>query len=84
MPIHVVLCDDVYGGTFRLLDKVFKQLNIAFTMVDMTDLAATERAITPQTRLFWIETPTNPMLKIIDIEPVAAIARKRCTPRHQP
>ena len=59
---HVVLCDDVYGGTFRLLDKVFKQLNISFTMVDMTDLTKVEGAFTQATRLLWLETPTNPCL----------------------
>jgi cystathionine gamma-lyase len=74
---HVVLCDDVYGGTFRLLDKVFKQLNIAFTMVDMTDLAKTEAAFTPATKLMWLETPTNPMLKVLDIAKLAAIGKKR-------
>ncbi len=72
---HVVLCDDVYGGTFRSLDKVFKQFGIAYTRVDMTDLAATEAAFTSKTRLCWIETPTNPLLKIIDIEAVARVAK---------
>jgi len=74
---HVLLCDDVYGGTFRLIDKVHKHHGITFTRVDMTDLAATERAMTPATRLVWIETPTNPMLKIVDIAAVAALAKKR-------
>lgn len=73
---HVVLCDDVYGGTFRLLDKVFKQLSISFTMVDMTDLARTEAAFTPATRLLWLETPTNPMLKVLDIAALAAIGKE--------
>lgn len=74
---HVVLCDDVYGGTFRLIDKVFKHHGITYTRVDMTDLAATEKAFTPQTKLAWIETPTNPMLKIIDIAAVASLAKRR-------
>lgn len=74
---HVVLCDDVYGGTFRLYDKVYKQLGIQYTCVDMTDLSKVEAACLPETRLIWIETPTNPMLKIIDIAGVAAIAKKR-------
>jgi cystathionine gamma-lyase len=74
---HVVLCDDVYGGSFRILDKAYKQLGITFTRVDMTDLAATERAFTPRTRLVWIETPTNPLLKVIDIGAVAKIARAK-------
>lgn len=74
---HVVLCDDVYGGTFRQLDKVFRHLGIETTRVDMTDLGATQRAMRPTTRLVWIETPTNPMLKVVDIAAVAAIARER-------
>ncbi|MEX2217292.1 MAG: cystathionine gamma-synthase [Phycisphaerales bacterium] len=73
---HVVLCDDVYGGSFRILDKVYKQLGVETTRVDMTDLRATEAAMRPSTRLVWIESPTNPMLKVIDIAAVAALARK--------
>ncbi len=74
---HVVLCDDVYGGTYRSLDKVFKQFGIAYTRVDMTDLAATGAAFTPKTKLCWLETPTNPLLKIVDIEAVARIAKSK-------
>ena len=74
---HVVLCDDVYGGTFRTLDKVFKQFGITYTRVDMTDLDATEAAFTAKTKLCWIETPTNPLLKIVDIQAVARIARAK-------
>jgi cystathionine gamma-lyase len=74
---HVVLCDDVYGGSFRILDKVYKQLGIATTRVDMTDLKATEAAMTPKTKLVWIETPTNPMLKIVDIAAVSKMAKAR-------
>jgi cystathionine gamma-lyase len=74
---HVVLCDDVYGGTYRSLDKVFKQFGVTYTRVDMTDLDATEAAFTPQTKLCWLETPTNPLLKIVDIEAVARIAKSR-------
>lgn len=74
---HVVLCDDVYGGTFRLIDKVFRHQGITFTRVDMTDLNKTAEAFTPKTKLVWIETPTNPMLKVIDIAAVAKMARER-------
>lgn len=74
---HIVLCDDVYGGTFRLMDKVFKHQGLNFTRVDMTDLAATEKAFTPATKLVWIETPTNPMLKIVDIAAVVKMAKTR-------
>ncbi len=74
---HIVLCDDVYGGSFRIIDKVFAHLGITATRVDMTDLGATERAITDQTKLVWIETPTNPMLKVIDIEAVSQLTRRK-------
>ncbi len=73
---HVVLSDDVYGGSFRLLDKVFRHQGIACTRVDMTDLAAVRAAAaTPRTRLLWLETPSNPMLKVIDIAGTAEIVR---------
>ena len=71
---HVLLCDDVYGGTFRMFNNVFSQLGIDFSRVDMTDLDATRAAMTEKTRLVWLETPTNPTLKVIDIEAVAQIA----------
>ena len=74
---HVVLGDDLYGGTFRIADKVFKRLGIDLAFVDMTDPRKVERAITPKTRLLWTETPTNPMLKIVDLAAVAEICRKK-------
>lgn len=74
---HVVLCDDVYGGTFRIYDKVYKQLGIEHSCVDMTDMSKVVAAFKENTKLVWIETPTNPMLKIIDIAAVAAAAKKR-------
>ena len=74
---HVVLCDDVYGGTYRLFDKVFKRFGVQYSMVDMCDLEAFSGAIQKNTKLVWVETPTNPMLKVVDIEAVAAIAKKR-------
>jgi len=74
---HVVYSDDVYGGTFRLFDKVFRRHGVEFTAVDMTDPASVERVLRPSTRLIWIETPTNPMLKIVDLAAVAAVARAR-------
>ena len=73
---HVVLSDDVYGGSFRIIDKVFKHQGITYTRVDMTDLKAIEAAVTPKTMLVWLETPSNPMLKVIDIAGAAAITRK--------
>ena len=75
---HVVAMDDLYGGSFRLFERVRRRsAGLDFSFVDLTDLAAFEAAITPATKLVWIETPTNPMLKIVDIAAVAAIARKR-------
>jgi len=74
---HVVCCDDVYGGTFRLFERVYKQMGIDFTFVDLTDLKKTEAAFKPATKLLWLETPTNPTLKIVDIEALSALARKR-------
>lgn len=74
---HVVCSDDVYGGTFRIFDKVFRRFGIDFTFVDLSNPSKIESAFRPNTKLIWIETPTNPMLKIIDIASVCAIARAR-------
>jgi len=74
---HVVMSDDVYGGTFRLFDKVFRRAGLEFTPVDMTDLAAVAGAFRPTTRLVWIESPTNPLLKIVDVKAVAALGKAR-------
>ncbi len=70
---HVICGDDVYGGTFRLFDKVWSQAGITFTFVDLTDPDAVVRAKRDNTRGVWMETPTNPMLKLFDI---AAIAQR--------
>ncbi len=72
---HVVYSDDVYGGTFRIFDKVFRRLGLSFDPVDMSDPRNVERALRRETRLVWIESPTNPMLKIVDLAEVARIAR---------
>ncbi|SBV37059.1 Cystathionine beta-lyase [uncultured Stenotrophomonas sp.] len=74
---HVVAMDDIYGGSFRLFERVRRRTSgLDFSFVDLTDPAALEAAITPATKMVWIETPTNPMLKIVDIAAVAAIARR--------
>lgn len=73
---HVVAGDDLYGGTNRLLRQVAMKMNIAVDFVDTTDLAKVEAAIKPNTKLFWLETPTNPLLKVADIEAVCKIAHK--------
>jgi cystathionine beta-lyase/cystathionine gamma-synthase len=72
---HIVATKDVYGGTYRLFSDVFPRYGIATTYVDMCDLEATRAAIRPNTKLFWIETPTNPLLRIIDIAAVAELKR---------
>ena len=74
---HVVMSDDLYGGSFRLADKVFKRHGIQLSFVDFTDLAAVEVAFRPNTKLLWAETPTNPMLKICDLTALAELCRKR-------
>ena len=74
---HVVVTDNTYGGTFRLFDKVLRRYGLAFTFVDTSDLAATQRAFTGQTRLVFVETPTNPVLRLTDIEAVAELAHAR-------
>jgi cystathionine gamma-lyase len=74
---HIVCSDDVYGGTFRLFDKVFRRFGLTFTYVDMTDAAKVSAAMTDRTKLLWVETPTNPMLKLIDIAAMAAIGKAK-------
>src|SRR5213596_3664172 len=75
---HVVASDDLYGGTFRLFDRVRRRsANLDFTYVDLTDPEDLERAIKPNTRMVWVETPSNPLLKLIDLEAIAKIARER-------
>jgi cystathionine gamma-synthase len=71
---HVVIPDDAYGGTFRLIDKVFAQWGVQHTPVALSDLDAVAAAVTPQTRLIWVETPTNPLLSIADIAGIAELA----------
>jgi cystathionine gamma-synthase len=73
---HVVLADDVYGGTYRLLSKVLEPWGLAFTTCDLTDPSALAAAIRDETRLVWIETPSNPLLKIVDIAAVSLVAHK--------
>lgn len=75
---HVVCMDDVYGGTYRLFESVRRRsANLDFTFVDLNDMAALEAAVKPNTKLIWCETPTNPLLKIVDISRLAEFARKR-------
>lgn len=90
---HIIVGDDVYGGTYRLMNKVLVHLGITFTTVDTSDLNTIEPAIRPETKAIFLETPTNPLLKITDIAEVAKIAKKHnvitivdntfATPYHQ-
>ncbi len=73
---HVVCSDDVYGGTFRLFDKVFTRHGLTISYVDMTKPENIEKAITAKTKMIWVETPTNPMLKLVDLTAAAEIAKK--------
>ncbi len=72
---HVICCDDVYGGTFRLFTKVFSNFGLQFSFVDLTDASKLSTIITDKTKLVWIETPTNPLLKLIDIQKIVAICK---------
>ena len=74
---HVICCDDVYGGTFRLFDKILKRYNLEFDFVDITSSQSLERYIKSNTKLIWLESPSNPLLKLVDIEAIAKIAKSR-------
>ncbi|OJT27058.1 cystathionine gamma-synthase [Archangium sp. Cb G35] len=74
---HVVVSDDVYGGTFRIFDKVFRRHGLNFSWVDLSNPDNFEKAITPKTKMVWVESPTNPMLKLIDLARIAETAKKR-------
>lgn len=73
---HIIASNDLYGGTYRLFTEVFEPYQIKFSFIDMSDPANVERALTDHTKLIWIETPTNPLLRIVDIKAVSDIARK--------
>ncbi len=75
---HVVSMDDVYGGTYRLFERVRRRsAGLDFSFVDMSDLGQLEAALRPETRMIWVETPTNPLLRLVDLEAVAQIAKAR-------
>ena len=75
---HVVVSDDVYGGSFRLFERVRRRsAGLDFSFVDLSDLDAIARAILPNTKMIWVETPTNPLLKLADLSAIAALAKKR-------
>ena len=75
---HVVAMNDLYGGTYRLFENVRKRsAGLKFSFANLSDMAALESAVRPETKMIWVETPTNPLLSLIDLEAVAAFARKR-------
>jgi cystathionine beta-lyase/cystathionine gamma-synthase len=75
---HVVASDDLYGGTYRLFQRVrVRSAGLTFSFIDMSERGALERAITPQTRMIWVETPSNPLLKLVDLAMVAEVAKAR-------
>ncbi|MGE3724093.1 MAG: cystathionine gamma-synthase [Candidatus Sericytochromatia bacterium] len=73
---HVIACNDLYGGTYRVFTKVFQRLGLDFDFVDARDTALIQAAIRPQTRMIWLETPTNPLLRLYDIAHIASLAHK--------
>jgi cystathionine gamma-synthase len=74
---HIVLPADLYGGTYRLVDKVLSRWGLAFDLVDQTDLDGLERAVRDDTRMIWVESPTNPLLNVVDVAAVVELARSR-------
>ena len=72
---HVVVTDDCYGGVFRIFTRIMSQYGIEASFVDMTDLVSVEDVVRPETRMLWVETPTNPRMKIVDLKEIAAIAK---------
>lgn len=73
---HIVTTNDLYGGSYRLFTEMFEPFGITFSFVDMTDLSLVEDAITHETKLIWVETPTNPLLRVVDIEQISKIGKK--------
>jgi cystathionine gamma-lyase len=75
---HVVASDDLYGGSFRLFERVRRRsAGLSFSFVDMSDMAAIESALQPNTKMIWVETPTNPLLRLADLEAISKLARRR-------
>lgn len=74
---HVIVPEDMYGGTYRLIKEILEPVNIKFTFTDFTDLKLIQEAFLPTTKMVWIETPTNPLLKIFDIVAISEMSRKK-------
>jgi len=73
---HVVTCQDLYGGAYRIFTKLYEKFGVKFSFVDATDLAQIEKAFTPQTKMLWLETPSNPLLRLIDLAAASKIGKK--------
>src|SRR6188508_3084766 len=73
---HVIVSDNVYGGTFRLFDRVLTRYQLSFSYIDTADLEATERAFTPATRMLFVETPSNPVMRLTDLHLAAGLAHR--------
>ncbi len=74
---HVICCDDVYGGTYRLFNDILKNNGLEFSFIDLTQVNHFQEALQPNTKMVWIESPTNPLLKLINIQKIAAIAKSK-------
>ncbi len=74
---HVIVPEDMYGGTYRLIKEVFEPFNVKFTFTDFTDLGSIQNAFQPTTKMVWIETPTNPLLKIFNIEAISGLSHEK-------
>ncbi|MBU1820875.1 MAG: cystathionine gamma-synthase [Bacteroidetes bacterium] len=74
---EIIATNDLYGGTYRIMKKIFEPFGLVFHFVDMSDLANVKASLTDKTRMIWVETPTNPLLKIIDIEAITALSREK-------
>ncbi len=74
---HVLICNDVYGGTFRIFNSVFANYGITFSKVDARDPESLARAVRPSTRMVWMESPTNPLMVVLDIRAVAKVAKEK-------
>ncbi len=73
---HIISCDDLYGGSYRIFERVMRRYKVETSYVPVNDIAAYERAIQPNTKMIWLETPTNPLLRLVDIQAVAEIAHR--------
>src|SRR3989454_8319514 len=74
---HIVSCDDLYGGSYRIFERVMRRYNVETSYVPAGSLTAYEKAIRPNTKMMWLETPTNPLLRLVDIQAIAEIAHRR-------